>query len=105
MRFTALRNLLGTALLVLCTLALPARAADAPDQELLVFAAASLANSLDEIGTAYTQQTQQHVKFSYAASSALARQLEAGSRADLFVSAGLEVSAHAAGRHHIYRAD
>jgi molybdate transport system substrate-binding protein len=90
MRFTALRNLLGTALLVLCTLALPARAADAPDQELLVFAAASLANSLDEIGTAYTQQTQQHVKFSYAASSALARQLEAGSRADLFVSADLE---------------
>jgi len=90
MRRSALRNLLGTALLVLCMVGTPAPAADAPDQELLVFAAASLTNSLDEIATAYTQQTQQHVKFSYAASSALARQLEAGSRADVFVSADLE---------------
>ena len=90
MRRTALRNLLRTALLILGTLGLPARAADAPDQELLVFAAASLTNALDEIGTAYTQKTQQHVKFSYAASSSLARQLEAGSRADVFLSADLE---------------
>lgn len=67
-----------------------ARAADAPEQELLVFAAASLTNALDEIGAAYTQQTRQSVKFSYAASSALARQLEAGARADVFVSADLE---------------
>src|SRR5689334_7167903 len=85
-----LRNLLGTALLIFSTLGVPVRAADAPDQELLVFAAASLTNSLDEIGAAYAQRTQQHVKFSYAASSALARQLEAGSRADVFVSADLE---------------
>jgi molybdate transport system substrate-binding protein len=90
MRLAALRNLLGTGLLILCTLALPVRAADAPDQELLVFAAASLTNALDEIGAAFTQKTQQHVKFSYAASSALARQLEAGSRADVFMSADLE---------------
>lgn len=90
MRRTALRSLLGTALLILGMVGTPARAADAPDQELLIFAAASLSNSLDEIGTAYTQKTQQHVKFSYAASSALARQLEAGSRADVFVSADLE---------------
>jgi molybdate transport system substrate-binding protein len=59
-------------------------------QELLVFAAASLTNVLDEIGTTYTQQTGQPVKFSYAASSALARQLEAGARADVFFSADLE---------------
>jgi molybdate transport system substrate-binding protein len=90
MRRSALRNLLATGLLVLCSLAAPARAADAPDQELLVFAAASLTNVLDEIGTAYTQQTRWHVKFSYAASSALARQLEAGARADVFFSADLE---------------
>jgi molybdate transport system substrate-binding protein len=91
MRRTAVRRLLGIALLVFSTLALPVRAAeDASDQELLVFAAASLTNALDEIGAAYTQQTQQHVKFSYAASSALARQLEAGSRADVFMSADLE---------------
>jgi molybdate transport system substrate-binding protein len=90
MHRTALQSLLAIGLLVLCTLDAPVRAADAPDRELLVFAAASLTNALDEIGTAYAQQTQQHVKFSYAASSALARQLEAGSRADVFFSADVE---------------
>jgi molybdate transport system substrate-binding protein len=84
------RQLLGIGLVILSMLAMPSHAADSPDQELLVFAAASLTNALDEIGTAYTQQTQQHVKFSYAASSALARQLEAGARADVFFSADLE---------------
>ena len=55
-----------------------------------MFGAASLTNVLDEIGAAYMQQTGQRVKFSYAASSALARQLEAGARADVFFSADLE---------------
>jgi len=85
----ALRKLFG-ALVLFCLLSIPAHAADEPKQELLVFAAASLTNVLDEIGTAYTQQTKQPVKFSYAASSALARQLEAGARADVFFSADLE---------------
>jgi molybdate transport system substrate-binding protein len=84
-----LRRLLG-ALVVSCTLFMPAHAADEPNHDVLVFAAASLTNVLDEIGAAYTQQTRQHVKFSYAASSALARQLEAGARADVFFSADLE---------------
>jgi molybdate transport system substrate-binding protein len=85
----ALRKLLG-AFWLCCALFIPAHAADEQRQVLLVFAAASLANVLDEIGTAYTQQTKQPVKFSYAASSALARQLEAGARADVFLSADLE---------------
>src|ERR1044072_5020018 len=85
----ALRKLLG-ALVLCCALLVPVHATEDPKQELLVFAAASLTNVLDEIGTAYTQQTKQSVKFSYAASSALARQLEAGSRADAFLSADLE---------------
>ena len=67
----AFRKLLD-AVLLSCALFVPAHAADEPKQELLVFAAASLTNVLDEIGKAYTQQTQQSVKFSYAASSALA---------------------------------
>jgi molybdate transport system substrate-binding protein len=54
---------------------------------LLVFAAASLTNALDELGPAYTRATGQPVKFSYAASSALARQMESGARADVFLSA------------------
>jgi molybdate transport system substrate-binding protein len=86
---TALRKLLG-ALVFSCAVFHPVHAADEPKQELLVFAAASLTNLLDELGKTYTQQTQQPVKFSYAASSALARQLEAGANADVFFSADLE---------------
>jgi molybdate transport system substrate-binding protein len=65
----------------------PARAAD---PELLVFVAASLTNALEAIGPLYTKETGQTVKFSFAASSALARQLEAGAAADAFVSADIE---------------
>ncbi len=91
MPVTRLRKLLGACLLVLaCILTATAHAADDRNQHVLVFAAASLTNVLDEIGAAYTQQTRQTVKFSYAASSALARQLEAGARADVFFSADLE---------------
>jgi molybdate transport system substrate-binding protein len=67
----------------------PAQAADSA-KPLLVFGASSLTNALDEIGAAYTQQTGQAVKFSYAASSVLARQIEAGAKADLFFSADTE---------------
>jgi molybdate transport system substrate-binding protein len=58
--------------------------------EVLVFAAASLTDVLGEIGKDYQTKTGTPVKFSFAASSALARQIEAGARADLFVSADLE---------------
>jgi molybdate transport system substrate-binding protein len=57
---------------------------------LLVFAAASLTEVLEEIGKEYQAKTGKPVKFSFTASSALARQIEAGARADLFVSADLE---------------
>ncbi len=52
-----------------------------------VFAAASLKNALDDVGAAYMAKTGEAVRFSYAASSALARQIEQGAPADLFVSA------------------
>jgi len=70
-------------------LALPGHAQER-QPELLVFAAASLTNAFDEIGASYTRDTGQSVRFSYAASSALARQLEAGARADVFASADSE---------------
>src|SRR5471032_366533 len=66
---------------------MPSRAADVPPSELVVFGAASLTNVLQDIGSAYTAQTGQHAQLSFAASSALARQIEAGTRADVFVSA------------------
>src|SRR5262249_47538265 len=56
-------------------LAIPARAQDA-QPGLLVFAAASLTNVLEEVSAGYTRETGQGVKCSYAASSALARQIE-----------------------------
>lgn len=55
-----------------------------------VFAAASLKNALDEAGKAFTAQSGIAIKASYAASSALARQIESGAPADLFASADLE---------------
>jgi molybdate transport system substrate-binding protein len=57
---------------------------------LTVFAAASLKESLDEAAQAYEKQTGTPVRVSYAASSALARQIEQGAPADVFFSADLE---------------
>lgn len=77
-------------LLCALTLVLPAaRAADTP-APLTVFAAASLKESLDEAATAYEKASGQSVRVSYAASSALARQIAQGAPADVFVSADLE---------------
>jgi molybdate transport system substrate-binding protein len=56
-------------------------------QEITVFAAASLQNALEEVGTVYRQRTGRTVRFSFAASSALARQIEQGAPAAIFVSA------------------
>ncbi|MBB5222315.1 molybdate transport system substrate-binding protein [Amaricoccus macauensis] len=63
-------------------LAVPAAAAD-----VTVFAAASLKNALDEVATAWKAETGKEAVMSYAASSALAKQIEEGAPADLFISA------------------
>lgn len=55
--------------------------------ETTVFAAASLKTALDEIVTEFQTQTQHKVTRSYAASSALARQIEFGAPAHIFISA------------------
>ena len=60
------------------------------DKALTVFAAASMKNALDEANAAYTAKTGVKVVSSYAASSALAKQLEQGAPADLFVSADID---------------
>jgi molybdate transport system substrate-binding protein len=56
----------------------------------LVFAAASLKNALDEIAGQWTKEAGKQVKISYAASSALAKQIEAAAPADIFISADLD---------------
>jgi molybdate transport system substrate-binding protein len=62
-------------------------AADAGQSPVTVFAAASLTNVLQEVGDAFTKETSITVKFSFAASSVLARQIENGAPADVFFSA------------------
>ena len=55
--------------------------------DLTVFAAASLNDALQTVGNAWEKKTGHTIVFSFAASSALARQIEASSFADLFFSA------------------
>jgi molybdate transport system substrate-binding protein len=64
--------------------------ATAQAQAALVFAAASLKNALDEVASRYAADGKAKPTISYAASSALARQIERGAPADLFISADLE---------------
>jgi molybdate transport system substrate-binding protein len=69
---------------------LAAGATTAAQRELTVFAAASLTDVLEEVGKAYTAKSQVGVRFSFAASSVLARQVESGAPADAFISADRE---------------
>jgi molybdate transport system substrate-binding protein len=57
---------------------------------IVVFGAASLTNALQDLGDAYAKDSSVPVRFSFAASSALAKQIENGAPADLFFSADLE---------------
>jgi molybdate transport system substrate-binding protein len=62
--------------------------------DVMVFAAASLTNALTDIGKSFQTQYGIPVKFSFAASSALAKQIEQGAPADIFVSADLKWMDH-----------
>ena len=64
-----------------------ARPARAEHPDVLVFAAASLKTALDEINAQWHERTGKRTAISYAASSALAKQIEQGAPADLFISA------------------
>jgi molybdate transport system substrate-binding protein len=55
--------------------------------DVLVFAAASLKNALDDIAAKYTEATGKTVSINYAASSVLAKQIEQAAPADIFFSA------------------
>ncbi len=67
-------------------LTFPVTAAD----RLTVFAAASLGEVMTRIGEAYARQHGTALRFSFAASSTLARQVEAGAPADIIVSANAD---------------
>jgi molybdate transport system substrate-binding protein len=86
-RVWKIRALLG---LVAWAVACTAGAQGPKQPEILVFAAASMTNVLGELSAGWEKVSGRKVKLSFAASSVLARQIEAGGAADVFVSADQE---------------
>ena len=86
--FTAFTLLAGAA----------ASPATAQDKTVTVFAAASMKNALDDIDAAYAARTGVKIIVSYAASSALAKQIEQGAPADVFISADTDWMDYAVGK-------
>ena len=79
-----------TLLLAFLLLAVAAPQSRAQDVTLTAFAAASMKNAVDDINAAFTKATNIKVVASYAASSALMKQIEEGAPADVFASADLQ---------------
>jgi molybdate transport system substrate-binding protein len=77
-------------LLVGATLASGLGPVAAQGRDVLVFAAASLKNALDEIAGQWQSQTGKRVAISYTASNNLIKQIEQGAPADIFISADLD---------------
>src|ERR1700709_662971 len=78
--------------------------AAAQDKTLTVFAAASMKNALDDIDAAYTAKTGVKIVASYAASSALAKQIEQGAPAEVFIAADTDWMDYAIGKKNINEA-
>src|SRR5262245_13833521 len=87
---TTRRSWLALLVAATFTLGLTAGPAAAQGRDVLVFAAASLKNALDEIAAQWSRETGKKVTISYAASNTLIRQIEQGAPADIFISADLD---------------
>ena len=79
--------LLTAAVLILAAGTAPAAA---QGRDVLVFAAASLKNALDEISAQWQRESGKKAAISYAASNTLIKQIEQGAPADIFISADLD---------------
>ena len=84
MRQCLTSRILAAALLLLC-LGQPVRA-----DAVLLFAASSLKTALDQIAPGFLRDTGHRLTTSYAGSSALARQIQLGAPADVFISASAD---------------
>ena len=89
-RRALLGRALGLAAALLIAWGPPQKPAQAQSADVVVFAAASLKNALDAINTQWQKETGKKAAISYAASPALARQIEAGAPAQMFISADLD---------------
>lgn len=86
------RTIFGAALGLLASLCLAGTVAPPAQAQagVTVYAAASLKNALDAVVAQWQAETGRKTKISYAASSALAKQIENGAPADIFMSADLD---------------
>src|ERR1700730_13283113 len=82
--------LVGVALIGVLLTAAWSVAAHAQARDLLVFGAASLKNALDDADAQFQRDAGNKIVVSYGASSALAKQIESGAPADIFISADLD---------------
>lgn len=94
--FACCRAILAAGLTaVVAVAALPIGGAEAQtnaaqNRPVLIFAAASLKSALDEVAEHWQREIHKKAVISYAATSALARQIEQGAPADVFISADLD---------------
>jgi molybdate transport system substrate-binding protein len=93
--FGRVMGLVGAVLLAWGPAQAPARAQGG---DVVVFAAASLKNALDAINAQWQKETGKQATISYAASSALAKQIEQGAPAQIFISADLDWMDYLAGK-------
>lgn len=89
------RSALILAFLIAALAAAPVRA---QDTTLTIFAAASMKNAVDDTNAAFAKASGVKVVAIYAASSALAKQIEQGAPADVLASADLEWMDYVAGK-------
>ena len=87
----------GAATLLLLAWAAPSQPAK-QSGDVVVFAAASLKTALDAVNAQWTKEAGKKVVISYASSSALARQIEQGAPAQMFISADLDWMDYLAGK-------
>jgi molybdate transport system substrate-binding protein len=80
----------GCAVAALAALALLSGPTRAAAETVTVFAAASLTDALTRVGEAWTAETGHVAVISLAGSSALARQIQEGAPADVFISASVD---------------
>lgn len=84
----AFLSLVAAAFIVLANL--PAATALAEEKPVVVFAAMSTKTALDDIRASWQARTGRKLTVSYGSAAALARQIEQGAPADIFISADLD---------------
>jgi molybdate transport system substrate-binding protein len=89
-RRKVMHSVLGGAVALLLPSGLTQAPAQAQGGDVVVFAAASLKNALDAVNAQWQKETGKKAAISYAASSALAKQIEQGAPAQMFISADLD---------------